>query len=90
MKLARSLLMAGMIVSTVACASTAADPAMSLEEGAKQECRTVEEFGSILPKRVCNNKATWAEIDERNKEQAKAFKEKIDGRYTPTPRDVGM
>ena len=72
------------------CASTAGQDEMTLEEGAKMECRTIQQSGTILPKRICNNKATWAEIDERNKEQAKAFKEKIDGRYTPTPRDVGM
>ena len=44
----------------------------------------------MLPKRICNNKATWADIDERNEEQAKEFKDKIDSRYTPIPREPGM
>jgi len=90
MKLAWIALMGGMVVSVAACTSSAASEDMTLAEGAKQECRSIKEFGSMLPKRVCNNKATWVEIDERNKEQAKEFKDKVDGRYTPVPREQGM
>lgn len=90
MKLAIPAIIAGMLFSVSACTSTPASTEMSLEEGAKKECRSIKEFGSMLPKRICNNKATWAEIDERNKEQAKEFKEKIDSRYTPSGRDPRM
>ncbi|WP_370171286.1 MULTISPECIES: hypothetical protein [Hyphomonas] len=90
MKLVKPVAFATFALALTSCASSATTEKMSLEEGAQQECRTIEEFGSILPKRVCNNKATWAEIDERNKEQAKEFKEKIDSRYTPSGRDPRM
>lgn len=72
------------------CASSPKTKIMSLEEGAQTECRSVQEFGSILPKRVCNNKATWAAIDERNREHAKEFKNTVDSRYTPIEKDPGM
>jgi len=90
MKLAQPVTIAAFAIALTACASTTKTEKMSLEEGAQKECRTIEEFGSMLPKRVCNNKATWAEIDERNEEQAKELKEKIDSRYTPSGRDPRM
>lgn len=90
MKFAGSVLAAGLMVSLAGCASSSGSEEMTLAEGAKRECRSIKEFGSMLPKRVCNNKATWADIDERNEEQAKEFKDKIDSRYTPIPREPGM
>jgi len=62
-----AVLAAGMFLT--ACTSFQHE-AMTLEEGAKQECRTITESGTILPKRICHNKATWAAIDERNKTAA--------------------
>ena len=59
---------AGLVLT--ACASSSKEK-MSLEEGAQMKCRSIYESGSILPKRVCNNKATWAAIEERDKEAAK-------------------
>ena len=43
------------------------------------------ESGTILPKRVCNNKATWAAIEDRNKEQAASFDNAVNDRYLPVP-----
>lgn len=34
-------------------------------------CRSVEQTGSVMRKRVCLTKAEWKEIDERNREQAR-------------------
>ena len=85
MTFAGSVLAAGLMVSLAGCASSTGSEEMTLAEG-----RSIKEFGSMLPKRVCNNKATWADIDERNEEQAKEFKDKIDSRYTPIPREPGM
>mgnify|MGYP003671632375 FL=1 len=90
MTFAGSVLAAGLMVSLAGCASSTGSEEMTLAEGAKRECRSIKEFGSMLPKRICNNKATWADIDERNEEQAKEFKDKIDSRYTPIPREPGM
>jgi hypothetical protein len=59
---------AGLVLT--ACAS-GANEKMTVAEGAQMECRSITESGTILPKRICNNKATWAEIDERDKEAAK-------------------
>ncbi|WP_370276779.1 hypothetical protein [Hyphomonas atlantica] len=56
---------------------------MTLEEGAQVECRTIQQSGTILPKRICNNKATWAAIEERNQEQAASFDRAINDRYRP-------
>ncbi|MEQ3649850.1 hypothetical protein [Hyphomonas sp.] len=67
------------------CASSTTSDKMSLEEGAQVECRNVERSGTILPKRVCNNKATWAAIEERNREQAAAFDSAVNDRYMPIP-----
>ena len=73
------------------CASSTTSDKMSLEEGAQVECRSVERSGTILPKRVCNNKATWAAIEERNKEQAAAFDSAVNDRYMPIPpREVSL
>ena len=58
---------------------------MTLEEGAKMECRTIQQSGTILPKRICNNKATWAAIEDRNKEQAASFDNAVNDRYLPVP-----
>lgn len=90
MKLAWASMAATAALLATACASTTTSDEMTLAEGATEECRTVQEFGSMLPKRVCNNKATWAAIDERDKEAAKSFKESIDGRWTPVPKAPGM
>ncbi|MEZ5985717.1 MAG: hypothetical protein R3B94_07175 [Hyphomonas sp.] len=59
---------AGIVLT--ACVGTPKEE-MTVAEGAEMECRSVYESGSILPKRVCNNKATWAAIEERDKEAAK-------------------
>lgn len=59
---------AGLVLT--ACASGASEK-MTVEEGAQMECRSIYESGTILPKRVCNNKATWAAIEERDREAAK-------------------
>ena len=56
-------------LALTACASSGSGD-MTLEEGAQMECRTIYESGTILPKRLCNNKATWAAIEEREKEEA--------------------
>lgn len=53
----------------IACTS-AGHEKMTLEEGAKRECRSITESGTILPKQICHNKATWAAIDERDKTAA--------------------
>jgi hypothetical protein len=68
-----------------ACASSQAGHEMTLEEGAKVECRTLQQSGTILPKRVCNNKATWAAIEARNREQADNFDRAVNDRYMPIP-----
>ncbi|MEQ9436535.1 MAG: hypothetical protein RJQ02_12015 [Hyphomonas sp.] len=62
-----AVLAAGIVLT--ACTSLQHEE-MTLEEGAKQECRTITESGTILPKRICYNRATWAVIDERNKTAA--------------------
>lgn len=59
---------AGLVLT--ACASGAGGK-MTVEEGAQMECRSIYESGTILPKRVCNNKATWAAIEEQDREAAK-------------------
>lgn len=68
MKRVFCLVAAGLVLA--ACASSP-QKEMTLAEGAQVECRNITESGTILPKRVCNNKATWAEIDERDREAAK-------------------
>jgi uncharacterized lipoprotein YehR (DUF1307 family) len=62
------LILAGGFALAACVSSQHAD--MSVEEGAQQVCRSVTESGTILPKRICNNKATWAAIDEQNREAA--------------------
>ncbi|KCZ91828.1 hypothetical protein [Hyphomonas johnsonii] len=65
----RTMLILAAGFALAACASSQhAD--MSVEEGAQRVCRSVTESGTILPKRICNNKATWAAIDEQNREAA--------------------
>ena len=34
-------------------------------------CRSMEQTGSVMRKRVCLTKAEWKEIDDRNREQAR-------------------
>lgn len=77
-------LAAGLVLT--ACASSGSSQ-MSVEEGAKEVCRSITESGTILPKRVCYNKATWAAIDERDKEAAKKTIDDIQSRrgYMPPP-----
>ncbi len=53
---------------------------LTVEEGAKEECRYIDEPGSILKKKVCNNKATWAAIAERDKDNAEVFKNALNDR----------
>lgn len=64
---------------------------MTVEEGAKEECRMITESGTILPKRICYNKATWAAIDERDKEAADKTMDDIRSRrgYTPPVTSTG-
>ena len=90
MKCVQPVFVVVMVSVVASCASSPKTKSMSFEEGAKTECRSIQEFGSILPKRVCNNKATWAAIDERNRELAKEFKDAVDRRYTPIEKDPGM
>ncbi|HPE46985.1 MAG TPA: hypothetical protein PLR76_01260 [Hyphomonas sp.] len=58
-------------LALVGCASTEKTGGMTVAEGAQEECRTVTEMGSMLSKRVCHNKATWAAIDDQDEEEAK-------------------
>lgn len=83
------LLIAAVGYVLAACASTG-EGAMTLAEGEKMECRSITESGTILPKRVCNNKATWAEIDERDKEAGQETMRKVQERWTPPPQRNGM
>ena len=68
MKYLLTLTATGLVLT--ACASSPKEE-MTLAEGAKEECRMITESGTILPKRVCYNKATWAAIEERDREAAK-------------------
>lgn len=63
---------------------------MTVAEGAQEECRSITDSGSIIPRRVCHNKATWAAIDERDREVAQETMGTIQGRWTPPPRDGGF
>ncbi|WP_291078656.1 hypothetical protein [Hyphomonas sp.] len=74
-----------LVAICAACASSHPGQEMTLEEGARIECRNVQQSGTILPKRVCNNKATWAAIEARNKEQAENFDRAVNDRYLPIP-----
>ncbi len=74
-----------------ACASTATETAeMTVEEGAKEECRYIEVSGSILKDRVCHNKATWAAIKERDKENTEKFKNALNDRNAGVPSESGF
>lgn len=84
----KSLLVALAGFIPTACAS-GADKAMSVDEGAKMECRSIQESGTILPKRVCNNKATWAAIEERDKEEAKSAINGVNSRRGAMPQTGG-
>ena len=77
------------LVALAGCQTTR-DDELTVAEGAKKECRSITESGTILPKRVCHNKATWAEIEERDREAAKENMRTINDRYTPPPRDTGF
>ena len=59
---------AGLVLT--ACSSGASGK-MTVAEGAQMECRSITESGTILPKRICNNRATWAAIEEQEAEVAK-------------------
>lgn len=78
---------AGLILT--ACASGTKEQ-MSLEEGAQMECRSIQESGSILPKRVCNNKATWAAIEERDREAAKDAISGVQSQRGQMPKNTGF
>lgn len=85
------VLVAMAAISMTACASiSAGSTEMTLEEGAQEVCRSVTVSGTILPKRVCHNKATWAELEERDKERAQEQMRHIHDRYTPAPKESGM
>ncbi|MEO1641961.1 MAG: hypothetical protein AAFR74_01400 [Pseudomonadota bacterium] len=67
----KKVLLAGVFVLPLLSACTITrTAALSVEEGAKEECREYAVSGSLIPDRVCNNKATWAEIDERERDSA--------------------
>ena len=73
------------------CASTTERKGeMTVAEGAEEVCRSVTVSGSILPKRICHNRATCAAIEERDEEQAKEQMREIQDRYTPVPRESGF
>ena len=78
---------AGLVLA--GCSSTGATQ-MTLEEGAKEECRSITESGSILPKRICYNKATWAEIDERDREAAKTAIDGVQSMGGQMPKNSGF
>jgi uncharacterized lipoprotein YehR (DUF1307 family) len=77
-------------VIAIAGCQTTRDEKLTVEEGAKEVCRSITDSGSILPRRICHNKATWAEIDKRDEEVAKENMDKMQGRYAPIPRDGGL
>lgn len=80
-----------LVLAVSACASNdAISKEMSVEEGAQEVCRSVTVSGTILPKRICHNKSTWAAIEERDKEQAQDQMREIQDRYTPTPKESGF
>lgn len=72
------------------CASTSERTGeMTIAEGAKMECRSVYQSGSILPKRVCNNKATWAAIEEQDAEAAKTAIDAVQSQRGFMPKREG-
>ena len=77
------------IIAIAGCQTTR-DEELTVAEGAKEVCRSVTDSGSIIPRRICHNKATWAEIDKRDEEVAKENMDKMHGRYAPIPRDTGL
>lgn len=81
------------LVASLGLAGCVTDHAskMTVEEGAQEECRMITESGTILPKRICYNKATWAAIDERDKEAADKTMDDIRSRrgYTPPVTKTG-
>lgn len=89
MKMKKLILLAAAGLVLTACASGTSEK-MSVEEGARMECRSITESGTILPKRVCNNKATWAAIEERDKEAAKNAVNGVQSQRGYTPPKSGF
>jgi hypothetical protein len=87
MKQVLRVAIAGIVLT--ACASNGAEK-MTVAEGAEMECRSIYESGSMLPKRVCNNKATWAAIEERDKEAAKDAINGVMSQRGQMPRKEGF
>lgn len=80
----------GLLLIPAGCVSTTRSEEMTLAEGAKEVCRSVQTTGSMLPKRECHNQATWAAIDEQNREAGKETMREIQDRWTPVPRESGL
>lgn len=52
---------------------------MTLAEAKTEECRRVKDSGSNLRRKVCLNKATWAEKDKMEKEASEALRDRVAG-----------
>ncbi len=79
----------GAAIICTACTSSGSNR-MTVEEGAQEDCRMMDVSGSILREKVCHNKATWAAIEEREKEDADRDLQKLRDRRGEMPRDTGM
>lgn len=79
-----------LVLSACALIETTRDDELTLEEAAKEECRYVSQPGSILKEKFCTNKATWAAIKERDKENAEKFKDAMNDRNAGMPKETGF
>ena len=78
-----------MTVCLVGCTTSTKGP-LTLEEAAKEECKNIAEIGSIVPKRICHNKATWAELDKQAEEEGKELMRKAQARGVGMPPREGF
>lgn len=70
-----------LVLAVSACLILSATPAIAKDKADtpadpdKKICRTLEETGSILPKRVCHTAAEWKSIDTANERSAQNFED---------------
>ena len=72
----------------ISCLLASAAPALAQDNSAapaatpvkeKKICRSDDETGSIMPKRICHTKAEWVEIDQANAWDSQQFSSSLRG-----------
>lgn len=85
-----ALILASVLTLSACAVETTRTAELTVEEGAKEECRYIEVSGSILKDRVCHNKATWAAIKKRDEENADKFVDALNDRNAGMPSQDGF